>query len=74
MLIQTQTISGTVSPQRASLKEILHRLIAMAALRRQRRALAAMTDDQLFDLGLSRVEVQKEAQKPFWDTAGTLAD
>jgi len=33
----------------------------------QRRALAAMTDDQLKDIGVSRYEVEVEVSRPFWD-------
>lgn len=33
---------------------------------RQRRALAALTDDQLRDIGLSRSDVAGESAKPFW--------
>jgi uncharacterized protein YjiS (DUF1127 family) len=32
----------------------------------QRRALEDMTDDQLRDLGLSRVQAGAEAARPFW--------
>ena len=33
---------------------------------RQRRALAALDDDQLKDLGLSRADIQPETCRPFW--------
>jgi uncharacterized protein YjiS (DUF1127 family) len=33
---------------------------------RQRRALEALNDDQLRDIGLSRGEALREAAKPFW--------
>jgi uncharacterized protein YjiS (DUF1127 family) len=33
---------------------------------RQRRALSALSDAMLHDLGLTREEVAREADKPFW--------
>ncbi|KPB83212.1 Uncharacterized protein AC504_4295 [Pseudomonas syringae pv. maculicola] len=36
-------------------------------LHRQRRYLAQMSDDTLKDLGLSRADIQQEAERPFWD-------
>lgn len=35
-------------------------------LRRQRRALAALPDHLLRDVGLSRADVESEIAKPFW--------
>lgn len=48
-------------------------LLRMADVARQRRALAALDDDRLADLGLSRAEAAREAARPFWDLAGTCA-
>nr|WP_236440095.1 DUF1127 domain-containing protein [Pseudomonas syringae] len=36
-------------------------------LHRQRLFLAQMSDDALKDLGLSRADVQRETELPFWD-------
>lgn len=33
---------------------------------RQRRALAELTDHQLRDIGVTRVEAARECEKPFW--------
>ena len=33
---------------------------------RQRRQLAALTDLQLRDIGVSRIDALREAEKPFW--------
>ena len=38
---------------------------------RSRRALAALDDAALQDVGLSRVEAQSEANRPFWDVPAT---
>ena len=37
-----------------------------AERRRQRRALLALSDHQLKDLGISRREAEREGSKPFW--------
>ncbi len=37
-----------------------------AERRRQRRALAALPDHLLSDIGLSRADAEDEADKPFW--------
>ena len=34
--------------------------------RRERRALEALDDRQLADVGLTRAQVQREARNPFW--------
>ncbi|WP_317135424.1 DUF1127 domain-containing protein [Pseudomonas sp. B20] len=36
-------------------------------LHRQRHLLAQMSDGTLKDLGLSRADIQQEAERPFWD-------
>ena len=36
------------------------------AIANQRRALSRLTDDQLKDIGISRVDAMQEARKPFW--------
>ncbi len=37
------------------------------ALYRQRQQLAALSDEMLKDLGLSRADIETEASRPFWD-------
>jgi len=36
------------------------------AVSKQRRDLSQLTDDQLKDIGISRVDAMREASKPFW--------
>jgi len=36
---------------------------------RQRRELAGLSDEILKDIGLSRVDAEQEAKRPFWDLA-----
>ncbi|WP_455921510.1 DUF1127 domain-containing protein [Pseudomonas putida] len=33
----------------------------------ERRQLAAMSDDMLKDIGMSRADVSQETERPFWD-------
>ncbi len=46
---------------------LLSRLGQMAAVRRQRRALASLNDHLLKDIGLSAEEARQEAESPLWD-------
>lgn len=39
----------------------------LLGLWRQRRALAALEDHQLADIGLSRAQAEDEANRPIWD-------
>lgn len=42
-------------------------LMAMFALRRQRRQLRDLDDAQLADIGLTRYEAEVESRRPAWD-------
>ncbi|WP_281857829.1 DUF1127 domain-containing protein [Litoreibacter halocynthiae] len=42
-------------------------LMGYVDLYRQRRALAALDDSRLADIGLSRLEADAEASRPVWD-------
>ena len=46
-------------------------LRAMIAITAQRRSLNALDDHMLKDIGVSRSEALKEAQKPIWDVPET---
>lgn len=43
------------------------KLSSWHALYRQRRQLAALSDDMLKDIGMSRADIETEANRPFWD-------
>lgn len=43
------------------------RLLRWLALHRQRRQLAALSDEMLKDIGRSRADIEAEASRPFWD-------
>ncbi len=47
------------------------RLTARLQIMRERAALRDLSDEQLQDLGLSRFEAEKEANRPFWDAPDT---
>jgi uncharacterized protein YjiS (DUF1127 family) len=48
------------------LREAAWRLAGLLARRRSRRALAALDDRLLRDIGLTRVQAEREAAKSFW--------
>ncbi|MGY9050155.1 hypothetical protein P775_17940 [Puniceibacterium antarcticum] len=48
-------------------RSLLTTLLAAAALYRQRRALARLDDHALNDLGLTRSDALREANRPIWD-------
>lgn len=45
----------------------MSRLELMMQRHRTRRVLLALTDEQLKDIGLSRVDARREGLRPFWD-------
>jgi uncharacterized protein YjiS (DUF1127 family) len=65
--------TASFATRRVQSRGILDRLFDLvqsaSILSRQRRALAAMDDYRLHDLGLTRAEAQAEATRPLWDTA-----
>lgn len=54
-------------PARLSLRSAI-------ALWRSRRALTALSNDQLSDIGLSRDDAQSEAARPVWDAPASWMD
>jgi uncharacterized protein YjiS (DUF1127 family) len=55
---------------RSALSWVILTLMRWQELARQRRALAAMNDHMLKDLGLTRADALREAGRPFWDDGG----
>jgi uncharacterized protein YjiS (DUF1127 family) len=51
---------------RRALAAGIERLLLWHELARQRRQLEMMDDRMLKDIGLTRADVESEAQKPFW--------
>ena len=51
----------------ALLRASWQRVSRWHALYRQRQQLAALSDEMLKDLGLSRADIDTEANRPFWD-------
>jgi uncharacterized protein YjiS (DUF1127 family) len=56
-MIDTQTITQAWS-----------RIIQWRETSRQRRVLGELSDQLLKDIGLSRVDSEREANRPFWDS------
>ncbi|MGN8252140.1 DUF1127 domain-containing protein [Pseudomonas sp. SMV7] len=54
-----------------SLNHLLHagvqQMVRWLQLYRQRQQLASLSDATLHDLGLSRADIQQEAERHFWD-------
>jgi uncharacterized protein YjiS (DUF1127 family) len=59
------TLASMAAPIRALLKAVRF-LSSRYEYARQRRALAALDDHLLRDIGLTRHEAAREAHKPFW--------
>ena len=58
-----RAVAGT--PVRILLK-MLDAYLAWAEVSRQRRALLALSDNMLKDIGISRAQADIEGSKPFW--------
>ena len=50
-----------------TLSRVILMLLRWHELARQRRALGALSDHMLKDLGLTRADALREAGRPFWD-------
>ena len=55
---------------RATLSWVILTLLRWQELARQRRALGALSDHMLKDLGLTRADALREAGRPFWVDGG----
>lgn len=55
---------------RAALSRALLTLLRWQEVARQRRALAAMDDHMLKDIGITRADACREAARPFWNDGG----
>lgn len=72
--MRTSIMAGTAARSKAGLVQGFGNLIVAAAdtlatwneRRRQRAALQSLPDHLLHDIGVSRVDVAREAEKPFW--------
>ncbi len=51
---------------RDALRGLLHTVSVWRARARQRHALSMLDDHMLRDIGLTRVDVEREGSKPFW--------
>ena len=58
------------SPFRAlrGLSGVVAAVLRWREVRKQRRALLALSDHLLRDIGISRADAVQEASRPFWDT------
>lgn len=52
--------------------KIIAKLLLWRRISMQREELGRMSDELLKDIGISRAEASREAQRPFWDIAHQL--
>ena len=62
----TQTCAAPRHPSRPAIA-LRQALMTLFAVRSQRRALLDLTDEALRDIGLTREQAAREADRPFWD-------
>lgn len=60
---QPAALASNLSTAPFSISSVMQAL----SLLRSRRALAALSDEQLADVGLSASEARREASRPIWD-------
>ena len=58
--------TSSALPALSTTQRIFDTLLAWIDRARERRQLAAMSDVQLKDVGLNRVDIHAETGKPFW--------
>lgn len=63
-IIPTKTTTPLYCPD--WIKRVVSLLKEWSARSRQRRDLEALNDEALLDIGLTRLDVQREISKPFW--------
>ncbi len=62
----TRTYSVSAATAREALAALARRLVRWSEKRRTRRALLALNDTELKDIGISRADAHREGTKTFW--------
>ena len=62
-----QASHGQAIPRTGRFLRIFDRLWLAYKVYRERQALLALSDDELRDIGLSRADARREANRPLWD-------
>lgn len=69
--LSRQSHAATATAGRKADQGLLKQIVAMLAtwwrIHRDRRHMYAMSDEMLRDVGLSRADVEREFQRPFWE-------
>lgn len=60
------SLTRTAAPQPSPLTRIADSLFQMVERHRQRITLQSLSDQALSDIGISRADAQREADRPFW--------
>ena len=68
--IAKDAVRAPTRTRRFDLAGLARRIRRASAIRRSRAALAALSPDQLRDIGLTPAQAGQEAARPFWDMAG----
>jgi uncharacterized protein YjiS (DUF1127 family) len=63
----THTILADAAPGQTNHVSLVSRVAKALAVRRERRALLALDDRMLADVGLSRTDAYREAHRPLFD-------
>ncbi len=73
MIMSTLTAATYASPAGSTpaRTSLVSRVAKALAIRRERRALLALDDRMLSDVGLSRTDAYREAHRPLFDLPGT---
>ena len=71
MPARTYHTTSVIAPDHSAVDHIwsgLGRIQNILAVRRQRKALSALEDHLLEDIGVTREQAETEAKRPLWDT------
>lgn len=66
--VMTTRVAPYATRPARPLAELLKLMRRWVEVSRQRSVLAAMTEDQLRDIGITRADADAEAARPFWDS------
>lgn len=66
MTTNTETATAPNRPKRGAFRRVLRFLARGYDRHLQRLDLSELTDEQLYDIGISRRDASRESAKPFW--------
>lgn len=66
LILPSSLVAGARVPLRESFAAFVHALLRWRERARERRQLLSMTDRELRDIAITRVDAWREANKPLW--------